>query len=200
MSERDSREVLRDLETGRMSWDEVREILRQKKTLNRFSEYRSALSETTPFGDRVLLRVGEYLLVVCEPDGSHAVRCLECEHDFGDPRVNWKLSSRVRVRRTLEEFLEIYLYEEVCPEPGIAEVREYYCPGCFTLLCVECVPTGYPPMFEFLPDLASVYTDILGDTAPTDPEGEWVFEDRSLSKVEAWASTTTTVDTQGAGR
>ncbi|HUY45555.1 MAG TPA: acetone carboxylase subunit gamma [Streptosporangiaceae bacterium] len=199
MSDRSAQEVIRDLETGRMSWGEVKEILRQKKTPSRFSEYRETLAETTPFGDRVLVRVGEYLFVVVEPDGSHSLRCGECEHNFGDPRINWKLSSRVRVRRTLEEFLEVYLYEEVCPEPGIAEIREYFCPGCFTLLCVECVPTGYPPVFEFLPDLNSIYRDILHEPVPSGPDEAWTFEDLTMSKVEAWASNNTG-STQGAAR
>jgi acetone carboxylase gamma subunit len=181
MSERASRDVLRDLETSRMSWGEVREILRQEKTPDRFAE-------ATPFGDDVLLRLGEYLYVVREADGTHTVRCGECSHAFGDPRVNWKLSARVRIRRTLEEFMEIYHYEEVCPEPGIAEVREYLCPGCFTLLSVECVPIGYPPVFEFLPDLASVYEDILGQSAPADEDGKWVFEDRTLQAVQKWGT------------
>jgi acetone carboxylase gamma subunit len=198
MAERSTQEVMRDLETGRMSWDEVREVLRQKKTPNRFSEYRKTLSETTPFGERVLVRVGEYLFVVVEADGSHALRCGECEHSFGDPRVNWKLSSQVRVRRTLEEFLEVYLYEEVCPEAGVAEVREYYCPGCFTLLCVECVPMGYPPIFEFLPDLNSIYSDILHEDVPAGPDTEWSFEDLTMTKVAAWASDTS--GSQGATR
>jgi acetone carboxylase gamma subunit len=175
---------LRDLEAADMTWDEIREVLRQKKSPMRFQEYTAALAQTTPFGDAVLLRLAEYLFIVREEDGSHAVRCGECEHSFGDPRVNWKLAANVRARRTLEEFMEVYQYEEVCPEPGIAEVREYFCPGCFTLLCVECVPIGYPPIFEFLPDLKSVYEDILGESAP---DG-WTFEDRTLGVVQEWAS------------
>lgn len=198
MGDRSTREILRDLETAQMSWDEVREVLRQKKSANRFSEYHATLAETTPFGDSVLLRLSEYLYVVRNIDGSHAVRCGECMHDFGDPRINWKLSARIRVRTTLEEFLEIYHYEEVCPEAGIAEVREYYCPGCFTLLNVECVPVGYPPVFEFLPDLGQVYSDILHEDPPLGPEGEWSFEDRTFSRVVAWASGTEA--TQGAAR
>lgn len=188
MSERSSRDVLRDLETSRMSWTEIREILRQKKTSDRFTEYQAALAEGTPFGSDVLLRLSEYLYVVREPDGEHLVRCGECRHAFGDPRVNWKLAARVRVRRTLEEFMEIYHYEEVCPEPGVAEVREYICPGCATLLSVECVPIGYPPVFEFLPDLASVYADILHQPAPSGPDGEWAFEDRTAQTIRQWAS------------
>lgn len=184
MAERSASNILRDLETSNMSWEEVREILRQEKTAGRFNEYRQALSELTPFGDDVLLRLSEYLFVVREDDGSHLVRCGQCMHAFDDPRVNWKLSANVRVRRTLEEFLEIYLYEEVCPEPGIAEVREYHCPGCFVLLNVECVPVGYPPVFEFLPDIGSVYTDILYQPGPDD----WSNEDRTYDRVAEWVA------------
>lgn len=184
MAERSSREIIRDLERSDVTWEEIRQILQQRKTSDRFAEYRQALSETTPFGDGVLMRLTEYLYIVREPDGSHLVRCGQCSHDFGDPRVNWKLSANVRVRRTREEFLEIYYYEEVCPEPGVAEVREYYCPGCFTLLNVECVPVGYPPVFEFLPDLGSVYADILHEPEPQD----WTFEDRTLDRVREWAA------------
>lgn len=200
MSERSSREVLRDLETGRLSWDEIQPALRATKTADRFTEYRAALAELTPFGENVLLRLGEYLFVVREPDGSHAVRCGQCQHSFGDPRVNWKLSARVRVRRTAEEFLEVYLYEEVCPEPGVAEVREYYCPGCFTLLNVECVPVGYPPVFEFLPDLGQVYTEFLHQPAPVEDGRDWVCEDRTLGRLREWATPGSGSSAQGGAR
>lgn len=188
MSERSAQEVLRDLETGAMTWGEVREILRQEKTHDRFDDYRATLRATTRFGDRVVLRLGEYLFVVTTGSGAFTVACGECGHEFGDPRVNWKLAARVRVRRTLPEFMEVYLYEEVCPEEGIAELREYLCPGCFTLLSVECTPIGYPPVFEFLPDLASLFTDILHQPAPTEDGTPWVFEDRTMDVVRGWAA------------
>jgi acetone carboxylase gamma subunit len=37
------------------------------------------------------------------------------------------------------------------------ELREFYCPGCFTLLEVEAVPPGYPVLFDFQPDIEGFY-------------------------------------------
>jgi len=45
-------------------------------------------------------------------------------------------------------------------------LREYFCPGCKTLLEVEAVPPGYPVVHDFLPDLEGFYRDWLGRELP----------------------------------
>ncbi|MHA1329265.1 MAG: acetone carboxylase subunit gamma [Promethearchaeota archaeon] len=51
-------------------------------------------------------------------------------------------------------------------DPEWMELREYYCPGCFTLLDTESVPPGYPVIFNFLPDIDAFYEKWLGRKAP----------------------------------
>jgi acetone carboxylase gamma subunit len=46
------------------------------------------------------------------------------------------------------------------------ELREYFCPGCLTLLDVEAVAPGYPTIFNFLPDIDGFYENWLGRKAP----------------------------------
>jgi len=158
--------LLRQLMSGRLSWDVIEKILRAPKTLDRFAQYMAAVAPDIRVTGKPLLRLNEYLYIVGHDTGIPTVQCGRCGYDFGDYRVNWKLNSDVYVRRSKEEFLEIYRYEEVIPEENYAEIREYYCPGCYTLLCVECVPPGYPPIFEFLPDVEGFYRDVLGQAIP----------------------------------
>jgi acetone carboxylase gamma subunit len=47
------------------------------------------------------------------------------------------------------------------------ELREFICPGCYTLLEVEAVPPGYPVIFDFKPDLEAFYTMVLGRDLPS---------------------------------
>ncbi|MBY9015712.1 MAG: acetone carboxylase subunit gamma, partial [Candidatus Lokiarchaeota archaeon] len=46
------------------------------------------------------------------------------------------------------------------------ELREFFCPNCFTLLDVEAVPPGYPIIFNFLPDIDAFYEKWLGRKPP----------------------------------
>ena len=46
-------------------------------------------------------------------------------------------------------------------------LREYFCPGCKTLLEVEAVPPGYPISHDFVPDLEGFYGEWLGRELPT---------------------------------
>ena len=57
--------------------------------------------------------------------------------------------------------LEIYP-DKMHPDPDWNEIREYYDPVSHTLLDVESVPPGYPPIHDFLPDLETFYRDWLG--------------------------------------
>ena len=45
-------------------------------------------------------------------------------------------------------------------------LREFYCPGCYTLLEVEACPPGYPVQFDFLPDLEAFHEKVLGRPLP----------------------------------
>ena len=90
---------------------------------------------------------------------------MPCGHEFGDFRINWKVFAKVRVRRSDEELREIYpnfMYGDA----EWYELREYICPKCGKLLSVEAVPPGYPPIFEFLPDIVTFYEKWLGRKFP----------------------------------
>jgi acetone carboxylase, gamma subunit len=66
----------------------------------------------------------------------------------------------VFVRNTPELLQEMYRNWEHS-DPQWQEMREFYCPGCYTLLEVEALPPGYPVTFDFLPDLEGFYKEIL---------------------------------------
>ncbi|MCK4388127.1 MAG: acetone carboxylase subunit gamma, partial [Dehalococcoidia bacterium] len=40
------------------------------------------------------------------------------------------------------------------------------CPGCLALLDTELASPGYPPIFNFLPDIDTFYEEWLGSPAP----------------------------------
>lgn len=71
----------------------------------------------------------------------------------------------MRVRDTEEAIGELYLHH-MGSDPDWEELREYFCPACFTLLDVEAVPPGYPTIFNFLPDIDAFYEKWLGRSAP----------------------------------
>jgi acetone carboxylase gamma subunit len=68
-----------------------------------------------------------------------------------------------------EEKLDEVFFGPRKPDPEFCDVREYYCPGCGTLL-VETLPFGYPAVFDFLPDLDSYYKDWLQKPLSTQKE------------------------------
>ena len=177
-----TKDLIKRLIKGEVAWDEVLKLLRQEKDVDRFEKYIEALQELVNFDDKILVRLNEYLYVVKRKDGKRVVKCGKCGYDFGDYRVNWKINSMVIVRKTQNELNEIYHWEEIAPLEGWSEIREYYCPGCYTLLSVECVPPGYPAIFEFLPDIDKFYREVL--KKPLDDESEEWFKDLTYEAIK----------------
>jgi acetone carboxylase, gamma subunit len=124
------------------------------------------LQERAPFEERIVLPFGEHLAIVARPGGGHVTKCLHCSHEFGDYRENYKLECLIHVRDSEEKLLEIYP-KMMHGDPQWEEIREYFCPGCVTLLEVEAVAPGYPVVHDFLPDLEGFYTEWLGRPVPT---------------------------------
>jgi acetone carboxylase gamma subunit len=93
-------------------------------------------------------------LYIVKKEDEKVVMC-DCGFSFGDYRKNWKENARIYIRDTEEKLKEIYPAFMHC-DPDWMEIREYYCPSCFTLLEVEATPPGYPTIFEFLPDIDSL--------------------------------------------
>ena len=96
--------------------------------------------------------------------GGYRIKC-DCGHEFCDYRENWKLEALINVRETVESLREIYP-DKMHGDPEWNALREYFCPGCKTLLEVEAVPPGYPVIHDFVPDLEGFYEDWLGRPLP----------------------------------
>jgi len=179
------KESLKLLVEGKLDWEEVKKAIRlSPKDEDRFWKYLEVLQERVPWKDKILLRISDHLYIVAKEGGGRVVKC-DCGQEFGDYRLNWKLSCRIRVRKTVEEMAEVVTVEEALPNPDLVQIREYYCPGCFAMLGTEVVPVGYPPIFEMLPDLDTFYRDWLGQPLP-DERPDW-FQDKTLDAPAQWA-------------
>ncbi|MGC8567237.1 MAG: acetone carboxylase subunit gamma [Caldisphaera sp.] len=135
--------------------DEIFKIITSEKDpIARFDAIISYFQSKVSWKEKILLPLSKHLFIVCK-DGKPIVKS-ECGYEFGDYRINWKVFSKVRVRRTRKDLLELYPYF-MHGDPDWIEIREYICPKCGKLLDVEAVPPGYPPLFEYLPDLVTFY-------------------------------------------
>jgi acetone carboxylase gamma subunit len=176
-TKRVERQTVASLIDGKLAWEEVKKLLKlDPKDPDRFQTYRELLQDRVPWKDPILLRLTDHLYIVRTSDGRRAVRC-DCGFEFGDYRQNWKLAANVYVRTTKDEFREIYQLDVARPEPGLIEIREFYCPGCWTQLAVECTAPGTMPVFETLPDLDAFYREWLEEPLP-DESPEW-YRDRT---------------------
>jgi acetone carboxylase gamma subunit len=162
-----SKDVIRDLVSGRLPWHQIKGIMSAYKDDDRFFKYIEVLQERVAWQERILLPIGEHLFIV--QSGRGRVTKCECGHEFGDSRSNWKLFAHIQVRDSEELLREIYPNSDLC-DPAWMELREFICPGCATLLEVEACPPGYPIVHEFEPDLDGFYREWLGRPLPDDSE------------------------------
>jgi acetone carboxylase gamma subunit len=168
------KDTLRDLVDEKLPRGQVRAIQSGFKDADRFDKYVAILQERVPWDDPIVLPFGEHLYITKPSAGKPAdgsaegsdyrIKC-GCGHEFCDYRENWKLEALIGVRGTVEELREIYP-EKMHGDPDWNVLREYFCPGCMTLLEVEAVPPGYPPVHDFVPDLEGFYADWLGRPLP----------------------------------
>lgn len=177
-----SKAKLRLLVDGKLPLEEVHALLRLPvKDPDRFSKYLEVLQERVSWKERILVRISEHLYVV-QKGGERIVKC-DCGQEFGDYRINWKLSSLVFARTTTEQLDEIFTTPNK-PNPTFVEIREFYCPGCTAQLGVEAVPSGYPFLFEVLPDIDALYE---WEGRPLkDANKEW-FQNRTATRTREWA-------------
>ena len=164
---------------GALSWPAVQDMMKSPKDTDRFDKYVEILQERVEWSEPILLPLTPVLYIVAK-GGGRIVKC-RCGHEYGDYRVNWKLSSLINVRDDEASIGAIYRGRDL-PDPTWVQVREYICPGCGVQLEVEAVPRGCPPDFEFLPDLDTFYRNWLGRPL----EDEQAFEDRTLEVVAGW--------------
>ena len=144
---------------GKLPWQDLHHILSSFKDRDRFQKYVQILQSRVSWPEKILLPYGLHLYIVEKEDKSRVVKC-DCGYEFGDYRENWKLSANIFVRDTEEKMAEIYP-AMMAADTDWMELREYYCPGCFTLLEVEAVPPGYPIVFDFQPDIDAFYESWL---------------------------------------
>jgi acetone carboxylase gamma subunit len=171
---------LEKLIDGVLPWPATQDMLKSAKDENRFDKYVEIVQERVDFDEPILLPLTPMLFIVAK-DGDRVVQC-RCGHDFGDYRINWKLSALIHVRDDEESISEIYKGREM-PDPSWIQIREYICGGCGSQLEVEAVPRGCPPDFEFLPDLDTFYREWLGRPLPDQAE----FKDRTLERIDEWS-------------
>jgi acetone carboxylase gamma subunit len=171
------KDTLRDLIDEKLPRAQVRAIQSGYKDADRFDKYVAILQERVPWGEQIVLPFGEHLYITVPSAGkpaeglaegpgsrSYVIKC-DCGHEFCDSRENWKLEALVNVRETDEELGEIYP-EKMHGDPAWNVLREFFCPGCKTLLEVEAVPPGYPLVHDFVPDLEGFYEEWLGRPLP----------------------------------
>jgi acetone carboxylase gamma subunit len=166
---------------GKLPWARVQEIMKAPKDADRFDKWVAILQKQVPWSEQILLPLTSNLFIIAK-DGERIVRC-RCGQDFGDYRVNWKLSALIHVREDAAALDEIYHGREK-PDPSWMQLREYYCRGCGSQLEVEAMPRGAPPDFELLPDLDTFYREWLGRSLPDEKE----FVDKTLDVVRTWAT------------
>ena len=148
---------------GDLTWNELKPIISGRKDPDRFEKVLEILQEKVPWKEKIILPLHEHLYIVSKNE-QRIVKC-DCGYEFGDYQENWKTKCHVRVRDTSEAIEELYP-KYMGSDPEWEELREYYCPGCFTLLDTEAVPPGYPTIFNFLPDIDTFYEKWLGRKAP----------------------------------
>ena len=153
--------TLADLINGSLPWRQLKEILSGTMSADRFDLYRQVMRSRAGF-DEIPLPLAEYLYVASAH--GRIVKC-DCGHQVGPVAENWKRASRILVPEREELLEEIYGPCHRC-DPRWMELREYYCPGCWSLLEVEAVPPGYPVESGFEPGINTFYSDFPGRPAP----------------------------------
>ena len=180
MAEYDIREI-EQLVDGELPWSRVQQIMKAPKDADRFDKWVQICQQRVPWKEPILLPLTPNLFIV-QKGAERVVKC-RCGNEFGDFRVNWKISASIYVRDSEASLHEVYRGREQ-PDPTWLQIREYYCPGCSAQLEVEAVPRGTPPDFEFLPDLDTFYREWLGRPLPDQTE----FADKTLDVINDWSA------------
>lgn len=83
--------------------------------------------------------------------------CRRCGHVHGDARDNYKRGLLVYDRDPREihkPLLDTKLYSRTySPDPTWCRILEYYCSSCGTMVEVEYLPPGHPPLYDIELDL-----------------------------------------------
>jgi N-methylhydantoinase B/acetone carboxylase alpha subunit len=159
-----ARETLEALLDERLSRREVRDIQSGYKDPDRFDEWIAILQERVPYGEPIVLPLGEGLNVVRTQAGELMIRC-DCGHELCRHDRNWKMEALIFVRDDEEKMSEVFP-KFAGGDPDWVEVREFYCPSCARLLECDATTPGYPVVHDFLPDIEGFYRGWLGRELP----------------------------------
>ncbi|MEI7742611.1 MAG: acetone carboxylase subunit gamma [Chloroflexota bacterium] len=141
-------DMIRDLLDRRLPLDQVYR-LQSDKDLGRVTQVLALQKVRLGWPEPVLAIIQEHLFVVEKAGGERVTRC-DCGTEFGDYRENWKNEALVYERNPRDG--EIYVGSHAA-DPDWQVLREFFCPGCATLLDVEPVPVGYPFIHNFVPEI-----------------------------------------------
>ena len=161
--ERKVEEIARLLEAKASVQEVFRVITSDKDPELSFKAILEYFQRKVDWDEKILMPISKHLFIVCK-DGKPIVKAA-CGYEFGDFRVNWKVKAKVIVRKTYDDLYELYP-RFMSGDPEWFELREYICPKCGKLLSVESTPPGYPPTFEFLPDIVTFYEEWMGMEFP----------------------------------
>lgn len=92
--------------------------------------------------------------------------CRRCERELASARRNYKEGLLVYARDPREihrPILDPERYEYTfAPDPEWVQIVEYYCPGCGTMVEVEYLPPGHPPLHDLEFDIDALKERHLG--------------------------------------
>jgi acetone carboxylase gamma subunit len=100
------------------------------------------------------VQITEYLRIDL---ASEQWECRRCEHALGSARGSYKHGLLVYDRDPREihkPLLDPKLYQRTySPDPAWCRILEYYCPQCGTMMEVEYLPPGHPPLHDIELDI-----------------------------------------------
>lgn len=83
--------------------------------------------------------------------------CRRCDHDIASAREDFKKGCLVRARDPGEihrPLIDPDRYEfTFTPDPNWCQIVEFYCPSCGTMVEVEYLPPGHPPLHQIEIDI-----------------------------------------------
>src|SRR5574341_812349 len=113
MIERNDTAEIEALVDGRLPWTRVQEIMKAPKDAARFDQWVQILQKRVSWAEPILLPLTPRLFIV-QKGSERIVKCV-CGQEYGDYRVNWKLSALIYILHnvTLQAGLQLPLPAEV---------------------------------------------------------------------------------------
>ncbi|MDB6087893.1 MAG: acetone carboxylase subunit gamma [Gammaproteobacteria bacterium] len=100
------------------------------------------------------VNITEYLRIELD---TERWECRRCDRELGAARENYKRGLLVYDRDPREihpPLLDSRLYSRTySPDPAWCRILEYYCPSCGTMIEVEYLPPGHPPLHDIELDI-----------------------------------------------